>query len=149
MLDTVNGAESGCLCSVLIVMNINSLFCVSLSRMKLCFLATFVWIHQIPVPHYSHAKLLKIFSLHGWNFNYIIMHFYRFITQNNIHETSSLTSCCFSHIQKCILNTNTWIAIIIFGAHHASKFAITYSNSGHIGFNYTHTSLRRKGQIPF
>ena len=25
--------------------------------------------------------------------------------------------------------------------HHASKFDIIYSNSGHIGFNYTHTSL--------
>ena len=28
-----------------------------------------------------------------------------------------------------------------FGGHQASKFGITYSNDGHIGFNYTHTSL--------
>ena len=27
--------------------------------------------------------------------------------------------------------------------HHASKFAIIYSNGGHIGFNYTHTSLNQ------
>ena len=44
-------------------------------------------------------------------------------------------------LNVCILNTNTWIAIIKFGGHHASKFGITYSNGGHIGFNYTHTSL--------
>ena len=25
--------------------------------------------------------------------------------------------------------------------HHASKFGIIYSNGGHFGFNYTHTSL--------
>ena len=42
-----------------------------------------------------------------------------------------------------ILNTNTWIAIIIFVGHHASKFGIIYSNGGHIGFNYTHTSLKQ------
>ena len=40
-----------------------------------------------------------------------------------------------------MLNTNTWIGIIKFGGHCASKFGITYSNCGHIGFNYTHTSL--------
>ena len=27
--------------------------------------------------------------------------------------------------------------------HYASKFCIIYSNGGHIGFNYTHTSLRK------
>ena len=26
--------------------------------------------------------------------------------------------------------------------HHATKIGITYSNGGHIGFNYTHTSLK-------
>ena len=41
----------------------------------------------------------------------------------------------------CILNTNTWIAIIKFGVHHALTFGIIYSNGGHIRFNYTHTSL--------
>ena len=41
----------------------------------------------------------------------------------------------------CISNINTWIAIIKFGGHHASKVYIIYSNGGHIGFNYTHTSL--------
>ena len=25
--------------------------------------------------------------------------------------------------------------------HHASKFGIIYSNGGHLGFHYTHTSL--------
>ena len=25
--------------------------------------------------------------------------------------------------------------------HHASKFGIIYSNGGHLGLNYTHTSL--------
>ena len=44
-------------------------------------------------------------------------------------------------LNVCILNTNTWIAIIKFGGHHASKFVITHSNGGHIGFNYAHTSL--------
>ena len=29
-----------------------------------------------------------------------------------------------------------------FGGHHASKFGIIYSNGGHIGFYYTHTSLK-------
>ena len=28
------------------------------------------------------------------------------------------------------------------GGHHASKYGIIYSNGGHIGFNYTHTSLK-------
>ena len=36
---------------------------------------------------------------------------------------------------ECILNSNTWIAIIKFWGHHASKFVITYSNGGHNGFN--------------
>ena len=40
-----------------------------------------------------------------------------------------------------ILNTNTYIWIIKFEGHHASKFAIIYSNGSHIGFNYNHTSL--------
>ena len=39
----------------------------------------------------------------------------------------------------CILKTNTWK---IWG-HHASKFGIIYGNGGHIGFNYTHTSLKQ------
>ena len=33
--------------------------------------------------------------------------------------------------------------MIKFGGHHASKFGIIYSNGGHIGFNYAHTSLNR------
>ena len=44
-------------------------------------------------------------------------------------------------LNVCILNTNTWIVIIKFRGHHASKFGIIYSNGSHIGFNYTHTSL--------
>ena len=28
-----------------------------------------------------------------------------------------------------------------YGGHHALKFGIIYSNGGHIGFNYTHTSF--------
>ena len=44
-------------------------------------------------------------------------------------------------LNVCILNTNSWIGIIKFGGHHASKFGIIYSNGGHIGFNYNHTSL--------
>ena len=43
----------------------------------------------------------------------------------------------------CILNINTWLAIIKFGGHHAYNFGILYSSGGHIGFNYTHTSLNR------
>ena len=31
---------------------------------------------------------------------------------------------------------------IKFGGHHASNFVIIYSDGGHIGFNYTHTSTR-------
>ena len=42
-------------------------------------------------------------------------------------------------LNVCIFNT--WIAIIKFGGHHASKIGITYSNGGHIGFNYTCTSF--------
>ena len=41
----------------------------------------------------------------------------------------------------CFLNANAWIGIIKFGGHHALKFGITYSNGGHVEFNYTHTSL--------
>ena len=44
-------------------------------------------------------------------------------------------------LNRCILNTNTWITIIKFGGHHASKFGIIYSNGRPFGFNYTHTSL--------
>ena len=40
-----------------------------------------------------------------------------------------------------ILNPNTWIGIIKFGGHHATKLSIIYSNGSHIGFNYTHNSL--------
>ena len=41
----------------------------------------------------------------------------------------------------CILKINTWTAIRKFRCHHAIKFIKIYSNGGHIGFNYTHTSL--------
>ena len=44
---------------------------------------------------------------------------------------------------ECIhLSTRTWISIITFGGHHASKFIIIYSYGGHIGLNYTNTSLK-------
>ena len=36
-----------------------------------------------------------------------------------------------------ILNKTTWIAIIKFRGHLASKVCTIYSNGGHIGFNYT------------
>ena len=35
------------------------------------------------------------------------------------------------------------IAIIKFGGLHASTFGILYSDVGHIGLNYTHTSFRK------
>ena len=44
-------------------------------------------------------------------------------------------------LNVCFLNPITWIGIITFGGHHAFKFGIIYSNGGHIGFNYTHTSF--------
>ena len=34
----------------------------------------------------------------------------------------------------CILNQNTWIAIIKYEGLHASKFGIIYSKGGHFGF---------------
>ena len=33
--------------------------------------------------------------------------------------------------------------MIEFGGHYASKLSIIYSNGGHIGFNYTHTYLKK------
>ena len=33
------------------------------------------------------------------------------------------------------------------GGQHALKFSIIYSNGGHIGFNYTHTSLKSESMI--
>ena len=47
------------------------------------------------------------------------------------------------------LNTKAWIAIIQFGGQHVSNFGITYSNGGHIGFNYTHTSLRLECRLSY
>ena len=63
-----------------------------------------------------------------------------------VYHISSIKTCScdliFENILNvCISNKNRWIAIIKFWGHHASKFGILFRNGGHIGFNYTHTSL--------
>ena len=78
----------------------------------------------------------KKWSYWGYRKWYIIILYIKICSCNLIFECMHLK------------HTNTWIAIIKFGGHHASKSGIIYCNGGHIAFNYTHTSLTNYNSTP-